>query len=156
MKKISFSFLLCIYLATAMLITPKPARAALGESADSIATDRHILKAVKGTTTSYGSYSVHELKSGPISVREYVTSSGVVFAIAWNGLTHPDLAPLLGSFVKEYTEGLRNAPHERGRRSGRVATNHLVVEKWGHLRSLHGRAYLKALMPPEVTVNEIN
>jgi hypothetical protein len=140
----------------AMLMKPEPAQAALGEPVDSVAADRVALKAVQGETVVRSSYSVQELKSNLISLREYLTSSGVVFAITWKGLTHPDLTPLLGSFATEYAEGLRNVPHERGRRSSQIKTEHIVVEKWGHMRNLQGRAYLKALVPPGVKIDEIN
>ena len=156
MKKISISSLFCMCMVIAMLMKPEPAQAALGEPVDSVATDRVALKAVQGETVVRSSYSVQELKSNLISVREYLTSSGVVFAITWKGLTHPDLTPLLGSFAKEYAEGLRNTPHERGRRSSQIKTEHIVVEKWGHMRNLQGRAYLKALIPPGVKIDEIN
>jgi Protein of unknown function (DUF2844). len=156
MKRIPISFVLCVCMAIATLIKPGLAQAALGEPIDSVATDRVALKAVQSAAAVSSSYSVQELKSNLISVREYLTSSGVVFAIAWKGLTHPDLTPLLGSFAKEYTEGRQNAPHQRGRRRSQLKTEHLVVEKWGHMRNLQGRAYLKALIPPGVKIDEIN
>jgi hypothetical protein len=31
----------------------------------------------------------------------------------------------------------------------------VVVERWGHMRDLHGRAYLPALLPDGVTVDDL-
>ncbi len=118
--------------------------------------DRVALKAVQRTTSVTKSYSVQELQTQTISVREYLTPSGAVFGIAWTGLTHPDLTPLLGSFAGEYTAAIRDAPRTHGRRHSQLMTEHIVVEKWGHMRNLRGRAYIKSLVPPGVTVNEID
>jgi hypothetical protein len=36
-----------------------------------------------------------------------------------------------------------------------LKANNVVVEKWGHMRNLQGRAYAPALMPQGVSVDEI-
>jgi len=90
-----------------------------------------------------------------VTVREYISASGVVFGVAWNGLIHPDLTQLLGSYAGEYQEVLQQTKRKAGRRSIRVTTGHIVVEKWGHIRNLQGRAYIPALIPQGVTVDEI-
>ena len=100
-------------------------------------------------------YNVHEVISASVTLREYLSPSGVVFGIAWNGLIHPDLTPLLGSYAGEYGEALRQTPRKPGRRRLQVKTNQVVVEKWGHMRNLKGRAYAPALIPPGVSVDEI-
>ena len=81
-------------------------QATLGESVDSIASDRKALSSVRGITTISPGYTVHEVRSETTSIREYVSPSGIVFGIAWNGLTHPDLMPLLGSYHHEYRKAL--------------------------------------------------
>jgi hypothetical protein len=130
--------------------------ATLGESADSVASDRRMLSAGQGSTLSYHGYTVREIYAASVTVREYISSSGVVFGIAWNGLTRPDLTHLLGSYAGEYRKALRQTPRERGRRSLRLKTGNIVVEQWGHMRSLHGRAYVPALIPDGVSADEIN
>jgi hypothetical protein len=88
--------------------------------------------------------------------REYVSASGVVFAIAWDGLLAADLAPLLGSYEGEFQQALSNTSHPPGmRNSSVVRTPRLVVERWGHMRSMHGRAYVPDLIPPGVSLDEI-
>jgi len=131
------------------------ADAALGESADSITSDRKSLSAARGAATVHDNYTIQAIESDSVTVREYISTSGVVFAIAWNGLVHPDLAQLLGSYIGEYREALRQTTHKPGRRHVQVKTGNIVVEKWGHMRNLGGRAYIPALIPAGVTIDEI-
>ena len=156
MKKRLRAYWCYLAIPIAILMMTETALAALGESGDSVDRDRVALKAVQRTTSVSKSYSVQELQTKTIAVREYLTPSGVVFGITWNGLTHPDLTPLLGSFAGEYAAAIRDAPRTYGRRHSQLMTEHIVVEKWGHMRNLRGRAYIKSLVPPGVTVNEIN
>jgi len=88
-------------------------------------------------------------------VREYLSPSGQVFAVAWDGLTHPDLAVLLGTYADEYRAASRETPRVRGQRNRRVEAPHVVVEMWGHMRHLQGRAYAPSLVPPGVDLDEI-
>ena len=104
----------------------------------------------------YNGYTVQEFASDATTVREYVAPSGIVFGVAWDGLTYPDLTPLLGSYDGEYQEALRQEPRKPGlRRHHAVRTDRVVVEKWGNLRDLRGRAYAPALIPPGVSIDEI-
>ncbi|ABB31906.1 hypothetical protein GeomeDRAFT_0008 [Geobacter metallireducens RCH3] len=146
-------------LVTGLLTTPfMPARqseAALGEPAASVAVDRKALSATQRAATTRKGYTVQELVTGGNTVREYIAPSGIVFAVAWNGVSHPDLTLLLGSYLTEYKQALRQAPRQRGQRRSQVKANQVVVEKWGHMRNLQGRAYVPGLVPDGVTINEI-
>jgi hypothetical protein len=156
MKTKMFSgLLLGLSLALTILAAAQQAQATLGESADSVAVDRKALSAVPGATTISQGYTVHEVRSEATTVREYVSPSGVVFGIAWNGLTHPDLTPLLGSYTDEYQKALGQSQRQPGRRHVQVKTDRVVVEKWGHMRNLQGRAYAPALIPQGVSIDEI-
>ncbi len=131
------------------------AHAALGERASSIEADRHTLSAVQGASVAHRLYTVHEIKTDATTIREYVSLDGIVFAIAWNGLVHPDLTALLGTYAVEYKEALQNTPREHGRRQLRVQSCRVVVEKWGHIRNLKGRAYAEELIPSGVSIDDI-
>jgi hypothetical protein len=146
---------LSLGLSMMMLVTAQYAHATLGESVDSVDSDRAILAAVRGATTAHNDYTVHEIKTESTVLREYVSPSGIIFAIAWNGLVHPDLTELLGSYAGEYQEALRHTPRKQGRRQHQVKTNRVVVEKWGHIRDLKGRAYAPDLIPPGVSIDAI-
>jgi len=155
MKKGIHTLLLVFYLAAFMLATAQQAQAALGQSIDSVASDRKTLSAVQRATTTRTGYSVQELKSDANLVREYISPSGVVFAIAWNGLSHPDLTPLLGTYVGEYQEALRHAVSQKGKRHSQVKATNVIVEKWGHMRNMQGRAYIPTSIPNGVSIDEI-
>jgi hypothetical protein len=146
---------LFVGLLAATLGTVQSVHATLGESADSVMADRKALSAVQAATTTHNAYTVQEISSDSVAVREYIAPSGVVFGIAWNGMIHPDLTLLLGSYTGEYQQSLRQTPRKPGRRFSQIKTDRIVVEKWGHMRNLHGRAYVPSLIPPGATIDEI-
>jgi hypothetical protein len=156
MKKTYHTLVLGLSLLTAVLATAPPAQAVLGESAESVAADRKALSAMRSaTTTTLVNYAVQQIESDTVTVREYISPSGIVFGVAWNGLVNPDLTQLLGSYSAEYRDAQRQMPRKRGQRAQQVKTNRVVVETWGHMRNLQGRAYAPALIPQGVTIDEI-
>jgi hypothetical protein len=150
------AFILSLSLLAAPLALPRQAQATLGAGLDSVANDRHALSAAKGASTSRANYSVQEVTSSAVKVREYLNASGVVFAVAWNGMVHPDLTTLLGSYAGEFKNARRQMPRKPGQKYLRVQAERVTVESWGHMRNLQGRAYLPALLPEGVTADEIN
>ncbi|HEX9023214.1 MAG TPA: DUF2844 domain-containing protein [Geobacteraceae bacterium] len=146
---ISFFFLL------SFLAVVRQAGAVLGEPASSVASDRKALSAVHRATTSRSGYTIQEIVSAVNTIREYVSPDGIVFAVAWNGITSPDLSQLLGSYAGDYQKALKRTPLVAGKRSLRVNADSVVVERWGHMRNLQGRAYVPALLPKGVGVDEI-
>ncbi len=147
--------LLCLALLLPFLFVARSGQATLGGSADSVESDRKAFSAARGAATEQNGYTVQEIDLDGAAVREYVSSSGVVFAVAWNGLRHPDLAPLLGSYADAYQKGLQQTQRRPGVRSLAVKADGVVVEKWGHVRRLQGRAYAPGLIPPGVNIDEI-
>ena len=145
--------LLC--LALIPLATAQKAKATLGEAADSVTRDGKALSAVIHAAVSHPNYTVQEISSAANTVREFIAPSGTVFAIAWNGLVHPDLKVLLGSYDEEYRNALCQQPRTQGQRHLQLKTERLVVETGGHMRNLQGRAYLPSLVPEGVNLNEI-
>lgn len=144
----------CMVLGMVLAFSPK-AHATLGERADSITADREALHAVQATSTPHGGYSVQEISSVASQVREYLLPSGVVFGVSWNGRVNPDLTQLLGSYWNEYSVAQQKGVRTFGRRSRKVATPNVVVQTWGHMRNLRGRAYLPALIPAGVAIDDI-
>jgi hypothetical protein len=130
--------------------------AGLGGRADSVEHDRKALSATRQGAANKGGYSVEEMVVGTTSIREYIRSDGTVFAVAWNGYAPPDLTQLLGEYSEEYTAALKKSSRARGRRQQQIVGNNVVVERWGRMRDLHGRAYIPALIPRGVAINEIN
>jgi len=155
MKNISCRLFLCLAFSIASLFMVRPGDATLGQPADSVESDRIALSAVRGGTTMQNGYTVQEINYGGTAVREYVSSSGIVFAVAWNGIRHPDLTALLGSYTDQYRKTLQQTPRQPGVRHLSVRTDGVVVEKWGHVRDLRGRAYAPHLIPPGLDIDEI-
>ncbi|MBJ6727385.1 DUF2844 domain-containing protein [Geomesophilobacter sediminis] len=142
-------------LLTGALLLPAIAGATLGGSVDSIKSDRKALSAAHRATTSGPGYTVEEIAYDGTTVREFVSPAGIVFGIAWVGYLHPDLTQLLGSYAGEYSTALKQGKRVRGLKRQRVTTDNVVVEKWGHMRALQGRAYAPALVPSGVNIDAI-
>jgi hypothetical protein len=155
MRNVFCRLLLCLVFSVAVFITAPSARATLGGSADSVESDRRALFSLRGGTMVYNAYSVEEIDYGGTVVREYVSPGGIVFAISWNGIRHPDLTVLLGSYAARYKESLQKNPYQPGVRHFSLKADGVVVEKWGHVRNLKGRAYAPDLIPHGVSLDEI-
>ena len=146
---------LCVFFSITPFFMVRPGWATLGGPADSVESDRKAFSAVSGAASVKNGYTIREIDYNGNVVREYVSSSGVVFAVAWNGIRHPDLTTLLGSYADQYRQALQNRQRRPGARSLSVKSDGVVVEKWGHVRNLQGRAYAPDLIPPGVNIDEI-
>lgn len=138
-----------------MLCWGGPVSAHLGSDVAGVQSDTLALRGVDHVT-GLVRYDVHQIDAAAgISVREFVTRSGTVFAVSWTGPVPPDLQQLLGRYFPAYAAGLAALDHPGLRRSVRIALADLVVEAGGHLRAYAGRAYLPALVPAGVAVAEL-
>jgi hypothetical protein len=94
-----------------------------------------------------------------VKVREYLSQSGVVFAIAWRGVHHPNFTALLGSYQLEYEKAFEAHRAQfglhRGMKARAIHSGGVHVEFGGHLRNMGGRAYVPLLIPSGVTLDEI-
>lgn len=141
-------------IVAAALAASAPAWAGLGDRADAIAADRKALEAEPIGTATHDGYTVERMQSPANQVREFVSPSGVVFGVAWDGISHPDLDRLLGAYAPEFRRAAARAS-AGNRRHRRVRVGDLVVETWGHMRSLHGRAWVASLVPSGVSADAI-
>jgi uncharacterized protein DUF2844 len=131
--------------------------AALGGRVASVDADRVQLQAALLRVQAAQTYTLHEIQSAAgITVREYVSSSGDVFAVAWEGPSMPDLRQVLGDYFATYQTAM-DRWHAARRVRGPVAidTGDFVIQVGGHMRSFSGRAYVKKLMPPSVELSAI-
>ena len=148
--------LFALGIAIASFALPFAACASLGGDLSSVSDDQ---TKMQGTlrTTSNNSYNVHEIQAlSGIVLREYVSLSGNVFAVAWQGRTHPDLRQVLGASYDQYVQAVqaqRAQPHGHGPLL--IQQPGLVLQIGGHMRSLTGRAYLPQSMPAGVRPEEI-
>jgi hypothetical protein len=131
--------------------------AALGGRAASVDADRVQMKGALMRIQAADGYTLHEIRSAAgTTVREYVSSSGDVFAVAWSGPAMPNLQLVLGEYFSAYQrelQQLRQTRHTRGPVA--IDDGNLVVEASGHMRSYSGRAYVRRIMPANVTPSAI-
>ncbi|MEO8004286.1 MAG: DUF2844 domain-containing protein [Betaproteobacteria bacterium] len=140
------------FLALFCLALPGIANATLGGNIQSIETDRISMTASMSTRPAT-QFTLHELllPSGT-KLKEFVSHSGVVFAIAWRGRTIPDLKQVLGNYYDRYVA----SDNRQGGLHNRVVSEaDFVVQSGGHMRLFTGCAYLPQLLPPGVTVDQI-
>jgi hypothetical protein len=151
---------------------PVTAMATLGGPAQSIVVDQQALggqvrmlnqpqsltgqQALKeqSPVPSNPAYTVEQISTpNGVTVNEYLSPSGTVFAVSWRGPRPPDLSQLFGSYFAEYQTAAASPQPQR--RHLLIRTENLVVETGGHMRDLRGRAYLPALLPTGVSTDEI-
>jgi hypothetical protein len=136
-----------------------PARASLGGDSASIDADQVHLQGTR-TTTPADSYTVHEIQAATGTVvREYVSSEGRVFAIAWHGRWMPDLRQLLGSYFEQYRSAVQSRSGTRMVRMVRkpvtIDQPSLVVQIGGQVRAFAGSAYVPGMLPSGVRAEDI-
>jgi len=91
-----------------------------------------------------------------IRVRQYVSSSGQVYAVSWDCPAMPDVAVLLGTSFDRYSQEASSAlPNANGLHSSRVSSSDLMVETALRLRDFSGRAWLPSALPTGVTAADI-
>jgi hypothetical protein len=143
-------------IAVAALTLCFQARASLGGDMTSVRDDQ---TKMQGTlrTTNHDSYDMHEIQaSNGVVVREYVSQSGKVFGVGWQGRLQPDLHQVLGSYYDLYVQAVQT---QRAQRHGHgpllIEQSGLVVQMGGHMGSLVGRAYIPQNFPAGVRLEEI-
>jgi hypothetical protein len=153
MKK---KMLLAVTIAVATLAPCFPAGASLGGNITSVRDDQ---MKMQGTlrTTSIDSYNVHEIQTpGGVVVREYVSQTGNVFGVAWQGRSHPDLHQVLGAYYDRYVQAVQA---QRAQRHGHgpllIEEAGLVVQMGGHMGALTGRAFIPQSLPVGMRREEI-
>jgi Protein of unknown function (DUF2844) len=130
-----------------------PAFATLGEDATTVENDRVQMKA-QLRTTSVAGYTVHVIETPNSTViREYISPSGKVFAVSWNGSLLPDLQQTLGKYFPEFSNA--STSPRVGRRHFEVEGTDLVVHSYGRMRAFYGNAYVPSLLPPNFSVDDI-
>lgn len=137
--------------ALATLAVPLRAMAWLGGDAASVETDRRHMQAtvVTSTAPAYTRYDLHT----PVGTRltQYLSPSGRVFAIAWQGPVLPDLKQALGDYFPRYV----SAADVRGPGRRVVDEPGLVVQAAGHMRAFVGRAFIPEALPAGVRLEDL-
>jgi uncharacterized protein DUF2844 len=140
-----------------LIALPASGFASLGGSATSVDADRVHVQGALMRIVRNDAYALHEIRSASgTMVREYVNSSGTVFAVGWEGPWLPDLRQVLGDHFDRYQAAMSTRLRARTGR-GALAINEpgLVVQMGGHPRAFIGRAYVPALLPPGLQLESI-
>ncbi len=126
--------------------------AALGGDVSSIQADQAHMRAQRRVIQN-AAYTVHEMQTESATlVREFVSPQGKVFGITWQGPTRPDLQQVLGSYYSEFAAA---RPTRRIHGPVTIRTPNLVIQSGGHMRALTGRAYVPAMVPADVRLEDI-
>lgn len=136
------------------LCIPVSGIAALGDTVNPAPRNQASMKAAGPFLSATGSYTIHESNTpAGVSVREFASADGRIFAVAWQGPVQPDLRQLLGSYFPHYLE-LASA-RAVNRRHMQVQDSGLVVQSSGSMRAFLGRAYLPQQLPAGVSIDEL-
>jgi Protein of unknown function (DUF2844) len=142
--------------AFAVFTCTPAAKAALGGDSASILADQAQMQGSQ-QTTSMDSYTIHEIQgaNGTV-VREYQSSQGNVFAVAWHGPLMPAVRQLLGSYFDQYTQALKaQNSTPRVRRPILINEPGLAVELGGHPRWFVGKVYIPEKLPLGLRAEDI-
>jgi len=143
----------------AILIAALPGRASaeLGGALATVDGDRVKMQGALLRITQTGPYVMHEVRTAAgTNVRQFVSPSGTVFGVAWDGPWQPDLHQLLGAYFDRFTQAAQVVRRARkGRGPLAIHDGDLVVEVGGHARAFVGHAYLTPLIPQGVDASSI-
>jgi hypothetical protein len=143
-----------LLLPSVMLALAFPAWASLGDNVTTVQADKADMKGTLRSTATQR-YVKHEIQvpTGQV-VREFVSTDGNVFGVAWEGPYQPDLQQVLGSYFDTIKQAV-SAQQRHGHGPVSIETSGFVFEQGGHARNFHGRAYVPAMVPQGVDVTEI-
>jgi hypothetical protein len=130
-----------------------PALAELGGDAATVEADRASLKGAL-RLRSADAYTIHEIQSSGLVVREFVSASGKVFGVTWQGPGIPDLQQVLGSYYAGFAQAASLTHNDHHHLN--VETPEVVVQSRGHTRQFSGRAWAPALLPQNFSLSDLN
>jgi hypothetical protein len=137
-----------------LFVQAAPSWAVLGQPVASVRSDQQRMRG-EIRSVAHNGYSVQQITApdGGI-VKEFVSPTGMVFAVSWQTRTMPNLQQLFGSYFAQFQQA--SQAKTRRRRGVVVRTNQVVVESGGHMRAFRGRAYIPALVPSDVPLQAMN
>jgi hypothetical protein len=141
----------------ALLLFPALSHATLGGKPTHVAPNapaQLLLRSAAQQAASNPPWSLHStLSDDGVTVHEYASPDGVVFAVTWSGPVRPDMAALLGSYFPNVASAAR-----RGRRgTGPLVERNgdLQIESIGHQGQFTGKAWLPRLVPARVDMGDL-
>lgn len=146
------------YLLLSMLyIFGPPARAALGGNVHELTAEGAALKMTAVVVSSAHGYNVHEFRAKKITIHQFAAMDGKIFAVAWQGKTHPDLALLMGTHFADFEKALAQAKKSnRGHTPIKIEVEGFHLELGGHAMAVYGRAWLVDQLPDKVNTYDLH
>lgn len=133
------------------LLCPFSAQAVLGERTPS--SQKRVSKAARGSSALVQSQST--AVDNTLTFKEFVDSTGLVYAVRWQGSHPPDLNALLGQYFPEYKMALLSTPFRAPRRGVTASSNNLQISQFGHPGALVGIIYLRNSLPVGVQPEDL-
>lgn len=149
------AILTVFYLFFSVLNPLVVAHADLGGDESKITEEKKHFKVKSHIRKNKVGYAVHELTMDSTLVKEYVTPSGRVFAVSWQGMRVPDLKALFGAYYTEYENERANTQVRKGHRTVGLTTSNLIVSQGGTMRDMHGFAYLPSAVPHGLKIEDL-
>ena len=87
-------------------LAPIDSHASLGGIEGTVQQDQANFQGSQTNFYRHPNYRVHEITQDRLSIREYVSLDGKVFAVAWKGPAHPDLSSILGDHFQDYKKAM--------------------------------------------------
>jgi hypothetical protein len=99
-------------------------------------------------------YSVRQsVDANGVTIREYVLSANVVFAVTWDGPVRPNMRALLGSYFANYVASGQGGV--RGSGPLIEGNDDFRIESAGRLGRFFGMAWVPRLMPAGVRPGDL-
>ena len=141
--------------ATILFFLVSISYAGLGDDVKKVNEDKMNLQSKSLKITSKENFSVYEIEAPEYKIREYVSSDKKVFAVAWSGLSHPELKQVLSSYYDEYTSVAQKQKRTHGQRFRVVKSKNVTLVISGHIRNLKGKVFLHSNLPRGLAAHEI-
>jgi hypothetical protein len=133
-------------------VAPTPAQATLGGDAASVqANQSHLGGELRIEKLAYGERHILELSTGTV-IRQYVSPTGVVYAVTWHGHRMPNLNEIFGSYAAELS---RRDRIRGGRHNMALDGTNFMMRATGHGQTFAGRAWVPSLVPAGVDLDAV-
>ncbi|WP_408734438.1 DUF2844 domain-containing protein [Paraburkholderia bannensis] len=146
-------------LGGAPMTTPSGANVNTTSGPSAAAVARQATQSTSSSTSSSSTSSNYTVRETTLAngtaVREYLTTAGTVFAVAWSGPQMPDLSALLGTYFPQYVAGVQASRANGVRGPGMVENSALVVHSGGHMGAFSGQAWLPSALPSGFSTSDI-
>jgi len=155
---------ICSAVAVVLCLFECAAWAGLGDRPDSAQSEgsrlsaHHAVTVREAVSSDPQAYSVYQLEmDNNLTVKEFVNSSGTVFAVEWSGPYQPNQKLILSTYFDRIQQSVKSSNQNgyRGRRPTIVESDDLVYKTSGHPGHFIGQAYLPKEFPTGFTLGSL-